>query len=173
MIVNERDIRHSVIMEIAKEIMIAARTAPKAKGVDILEIKAVEGEDIRVLSDKIRSLGEESGLPFMFRDADNVLSAEMIILIGTHEKSQGLNCAHCGFATCAEKPDEIPCVLNSVDVGIAIGSACSKAADYRVDSRVMFSAGLAAQRLNWLPDCKTVFAIPLSASSKNPFFDRK
>ena len=32
------------------------------------------------------------------------------------------------------------------DVGIALGSACSKAADYRVDSRILFSAGLAAQR---------------------------
>jgi uncharacterized ferredoxin-like protein len=37
----------------------------------------------------------------------------------------------------------------------------------------MFSAGLAAQRLNWLKDCKMVMAIPVSASSKNPFFDRK
>jgi len=47
------------------------------------------------------------------------------------------------------------------------------AADLRVDTRVMFSAGLASQLLNWLPDCKQVFAIPVSASSKNPFFDRK
>ena len=37
----------------------------------------------------------------------------------------------------------------------------------------MFSAGLAAQRLNWLEGCTQVYAIPVSASSKNPFFDRK
>jgi uncharacterized ferredoxin-like protein len=37
----------------------------------------------------------------------------------------------------------------------------------------MFSAVLAAQELGWLPNCKQVFAIPVSASSKNPFFDRK
>jgi uncharacterized ferredoxin-like protein len=37
----------------------------------------------------------------------------------------------------------------------------------------MFSAGFAAQRLHLLGDCKTVMAIPISASSKNPFFDRK
>lgn len=67
----------------------------------------------------------------------------------------------------------VPCALNSIDVGIAIGSACATAADNRVDTRVMFSAGLAAQQLDWLPGCQTVFAIPLSASSKNPFFDRK
>ncbi|KAA6320387.1 hypothetical protein EZS27_029835, partial [termite gut metagenome] len=29
------------------------------------------------------------------------------------------------------------------------------------------------QRLNWLQGCKLVIAIPISASSKNPFFDRK
>ena len=63
--------------------------------------------------------------------------------------------------------------MNTIDVGIAIGSACAMAADMRVDTRVMFSAGLAAQRLDWLKGCKNVFAIPVSASSKNPFFDRK
>ena len=68
---------------------------------------------------------------------------------------------------------DVPCALNTVDVGIAVGSACAMAADMRVDTRVMFSAGLAAQRMNWLKDCKAVFAIPVSASSKNPFFDRK
>ncbi|WP_294609198.1 ferredoxin domain-containing protein, partial [uncultured Bacteroides sp.] len=46
-------------------------------------------------------------------------------------------------------------------------------ADLRVDTRVMFSAGLAAQQLEWLPGCKSVYAIPVSASTKNPFFDRK
>ena len=67
----------------------------------------------------------------------------------------------------------VPCAINSVDLGIAIGSACATAADLRVDTRVMFSAGLAAQRLGLLEDCKCVMAIPVSASSKNPFFDRK
>ena len=37
----------------------------------------------------------------------------------------------------------------------------------------MFSAGMAAQRLGWLGESKSVMAIPVSASSKNPFFDRK
>ncbi len=84
-----------------------------------------------------------------------------------------LNCGHCGFPTCAGRPEGVPCAINSVDVGIAIGSACATAADMRVDTRVMFSAGLAAQRLNYLEGCRSVYAIPVSASSKNPFFDRK
>ena len=70
-------------------------------------------------------------------------------------------------------PEEVPCAIKSVDLGIAIGTACATASDLRLDTRVMFSAGMAAQRLGWLGESKSVMAIPVSASSKNPFFDRK
>ena len=153
--------------------MTAARTAPKGKGVDIIEVALVTDEDIKKLSEQLISLSEEKGMKFFLRDADNILSAECVLLIGTRELAQGLNCGHCGFPTCAERSTGVPCVINSVDVGIAIGSACATAADNRVDTRVMFSAGLGAQRLDILKGCKQVFAILVSASSKNPFFDRK
>ena len=173
MIQNERDIRHEHILNVARQMMTAARTAPKGKGIDIIEVALVTGEDIKILSDKMIAMVEEHGMKFFLRDADNILSAECIVLIGTREQAQGLNCGHCGYATCAARAEGVPCALNSIDVGIAIGSACATAADMRVDTRVMFSAGLAAQQLNWLKDCKKVMAIPVSASSKNPFFDRK
>lgn len=173
MIQNERDIRHEQVLDIARQMMVAARTAPKGKGIDIIEIALVSGEDIKVLSDKMIAMYEEHGMKFFLRDADNILSAECILLIGTREQPQGLNCGHCGFATCAGRSEGVPCALNSVDVGIALGSACATAADHRVDTRIMFSAGLAAQRLDWLKGCRQVYAIPVSASSKNPFFDRK
>ena len=173
MIQNERDIRHEQVLDIARQMMVAARTAPKGKGIDIIEIALVSGEDIKVLSDKMIAMYEEHGMKFFLRDADNILSAECIILIGTREQPQGLNCGHCGLATCAGRSEGVPCALNSVDVGIALGSACATAADHRVDTRIMFSAGLAAQRLDWLKGCRQVYAIPVSASSKNPFFDRK
>ena len=173
MILNERDSRHEQVLHIGKQMMVAARTAPKAKGVDIIEVALVTDEDIRRLSEEMRAVCEENGFKFFLRDADNIMEAECVLLIGTQELPHGLNCGHCGFATCADRPVGVPCALNSVDVGIAIGSACAIAADYRVDTRVMFSAGLAAQRLDMLKGCKQVFAIPVSASSKNPFFDRK
>jgi uncharacterized ferredoxin-like protein len=66
----------------------------------------------------------------------------------------------------------VPCSLNSVDVGIAIGSACSVASDHRVDSRVMFSVGRVAEELDLMPGCSNIYGIPISCSSKNPFFDR-
>ena len=173
MILNERDARHEHILQVARQMMTAARTAPKGKGIDIIEVALITGEEIKQLSDTMIAMVEEHGMKFFLRDADNILNAECVILIGTREQAQGLNCGHCGFATCAGRAEGVPCALNSIDVGIAIGSACATAADLRVDTRVMFSAGLAAQRLNWLNDCKMVMAIPVSASSKNPFFDRK
>ena len=173
MIINERESRHEQVLNVARQMMTAARTAPKGKGVDIIEVALVTDEDIKKLSEQLISLSEEKGMKFFLRDADNIQSAECVLLIGTRELAQGLNCGHCGFPTCAERSVGVPCVINSVDVGIAIGSACATAADHRVDTRVMFSAGLAAQRLDILKGCKQVFAIPVSASSKNPFFDRK
>lgn len=173
MVLNERDARHEHILQVARQMMTAARTAPKGKGIDIIEVALITGEEIKQLSDTMIAMVEEHGMKFFLRDADNILSAECVIIIGTSEQAQGLNCGHCGFAACAGRTEGVPCALNSIDVGIAVGSACATAADMRVDTRVMFSAGLAAQRLNWLKDCKMVMAIPVSASSKNPFFDRK
>ena len=173
MILNERDIRHEHVLQAARQIMTAARTAPKGKGVDIIEVATVTGDEIKQLSEEMKAISAENGMKFFLRDADNILSAEAVIIIGTREQPQGLNCGHCGYSVCSARPAGVPCALNSIDVGIAVGSACAMAADLRIDTRVMFSAGLAAQRLQWLPDCRQVLAIPLSASSKNPFFDRK
>ena len=77
--------------------MTAARTAPKGKGIDVIETIAVTGADIQLLSETMRQMYEENGFKFFLRDADNIQSAEVIILVGTREQSQGLNCGHCGF----------------------------------------------------------------------------
>ena len=173
MIQNERDLRHEQVLHVARQMMTAARTAPKGKGVDILEIALVTDNDLVRLADEMRRIADRSGMKFFLRDADNILQAECLLLIGTREQPQGLNCGHCGYPACTARPEGVPCALNTADVRIAVGSACATAADFRVHTRVMFSAGLAAQQLDYLPDCRMVLAIPLSASSKNPFFDRK
>ena len=163
MIQNEREIRHEYVLQAVRQMMTAARTAPKGKGIDIIEVAMVTDEDIKRLSEELVIMSGETGLKFFLRDADNILQAEAIMIAGTRQQVQGLNCAHCGFPTCVEKPETVPCAINSVDLGIAVGSACATASDLR----------LAAQRLGMLGDCKCVMAIPVSASSKNPFFDRK
>lgn len=76
MILNERDSRHEQVLQIAQQMMIAARTAPKAKGVDIIEVAMVTESNIRILSDTMKQMYEENGFKFFLRDADNILEAE-------------------------------------------------------------------------------------------------
>ena len=61
MIYNERDERHMHVIECARQMMTAARTAPKAKGVDIIEISMVTDEDITTLSETLHKIGEDMG----------------------------------------------------------------------------------------------------------------
>lgn len=174
MLLNERQARQQLVEEAARQIMIAARTAPKGKGVDVIEVCMLTGEEICQLSDEMRRIGWQTDLKFFLRDADNILLAEAVILIGTRDHCQGLNCLRCGFAHCADRPQGVPCAINTIDVGIAIGSACAMAADLRLDTRVMHSAGMAAMNLGWpCAEAKNVLALPLSCKSKNPFFDRQ
>ena len=174
MLTNERATRNERLLRVAGEMMTAARTAPKGKGIDVLEVALATGDTIAILSKAMLEYSEKTGLGFIARDALNILHAEAIVLVGTKPQTLGLNCGYCGFESCEAKmqsPD-VPCSLNSVDVGIAIGSACAVAADHRVDSRVMFSVGRVALELDLMPGCGNIFAIPISCSSKNPFFDR-
>lgn len=172
MILNQRDDRHASVIEAGRRMMTAARTAPKARGVDIIETALVEGEDMQRLSDAMLKLYESTGRHVFQRDAANILQGDAVLLIGTRQMPIGLDCGHCGFPRCKDKPNGVPCVFNSVDVGIALGSACSVAADMRIDTRTMYSAGMGAQSIGLLGECRQVFAIALSATSKNPFFDR-
>lgn len=172
MIKNERNGAHSRALDIAGMMLTAARTAPKARGNDLLECAVIDGDDITRLSDALKLLHQRTGRPVYERDSANILKAQCIVLIGVRGQVMGLNCSHCGYDTCAAKPECAPCAMNVTDVGIAIGSACATAADHRVDTRVLFSAGMGAMELDLLPGCRSVFAIPVAIASKNPFFDR-
>lgn len=175
MIISERDSRREHILTVARQIMTAARTAPKAKGKDDMEIAAILGEDIELLAEAMRREAERTGLKFLIRDAANVSASDAVILVGARNVNQALNCGYCGYETCALKSENgaAACAINHVDVGIAIGSMCATATDLRVDSRVMFSVGLGAKDLGLLSECHSIYGLPISISSKSPFFDRK
>ena len=153
--------------------MAAARTAPKARGTDNLVLAVATDDTIVALAEKMKQLAEERNMEFLNRDAENILNSGAVILFGMKISPLGLNCAACGFKTCGDKPKNVPCFFNANDLGIAIGSAASLAADFRIDSRVMFSVGQAALQLNLMPECSMILALPLSVSGKSVFFDRK
>jgi uncharacterized ferredoxin-like protein len=177
-VINEIDERKKTVIDVARLMMIAARTAPKGKGADNLEMCILTGNDIRLVAMEMRKIGEQQEYDIFIRDADNVIaSADAVVLIGTHIKTLGLKvCGLCGFADCEtkEKFPLVPCVYNTGDLGIAVASAVSVAANHYVDNRIMHTVGYAALNLEYLSSgVKIAWGIPLSAMSKNPYFDRK
>jgi uncharacterized ferredoxin-like protein len=155
---------------------VAARTAPKTKGVDNVEIFAIEDEATkRKLIDKMREIGRLEKKPSSERDADSIASSPVIVVVGVKFNPAGLNCGFCGCETCeALRKTSGTCAFNSMDLGIAAGSAVSAAADLRVDNRIMYSIGRACIKLGLFSgEVKQALGVPLSISGKNPFFDRK
>ena len=89
----------------------------------------------------------------------------------------GAGTAGCGAMREAAVAGETPyggpnCVLKVTDLGIAVGSAVKTASLLNLDNRVMYTAGVAALGLGWLPDCTVGYGVPVSATGKSIYFDR-
>lgn len=161
---------------VAELMCVAARTAPKARGIDKLAMHLVEGEQKEALAREMRRIATEMKIDFFGRDADNVAACGLVVLVGT--RTDPLNipyCGFCGFKDCDECRELTGvCAFNSGDLGVAVGSAAAVAAAHHVDNRIMFSAGRAAMNLLLLGEgVRIAYGIPLSVSGKSPFFDRK
>lgn len=166
---------HDAAMAVADLMVSAAKTAPKGSGRDTIVSFVVSGEEKDLLRDAMLALGNEYKEDFIVRDAGNVDRSLCVVIVGCISTPFGLsNCSMCGFKNCAEmKKAGTNCVFNVTDLGIAIGSAVSVAADNRMDNRVMYSAGKGAIKAGFLPeDVKIAYGIPLSISSKSIYFDR-
>ena len=176
MIQHEKDIEMEAVMHTAYQMCAAARTAPKTKGIDHLKTCVISAGVQETLAKEMDRLADEWGMAFFHRDANCVRRSQAVVLIGTvaGRRGLGVHCGDCGFAGCSDCAEHGgACAYDSIDLGIALGSAVSVAADNRVDSRVMFSVGKAAVSLGLLgEDCKMVLGLPLSVSGKSPYFDR-
>jgi len=173
MMYNSKESEKSAVKHVAEMMAAAARTAPKACGVDLIQTMILDGEDKDKLTATMREIGAARD-KFFIRDANNVDVCHCIVLIGAGVAPRGLNCGLCGIGKCedAEK-DGIACALSVTDIGIAVGSAVSKAMDHRIDNRVLYTAGMATLKLKLFPgDIKICFGIGLSTTGKNVFFDR-
>lgn len=154
----------------------AARTAPKARGIDNIVTALVDKQEKQNLIDTMREIAKDFDNDTFARDADSIENCPILVLIGTKLSPINLRlCGLCGFKDCVECVQKGGmCIFNPGDLGIAVGSAVAIAADNRVDNRIMYSAGFAAVKLKLLgEEVKIAYGIPLSATGKNPFFDRK
>ena len=174
MIITNETTEKNAAMCCAELMSAAARTAPKACGVDLIETLVLDGADKDRLTAAMREIGADSDRPFFIRDAGNIDACHCVVLIGAGVKPRGLNCGLCGVENCAAaEKDAISCALSVNDLGIAVGSAAATAMDHRMDNRVLFTAGMAALKLKLFADnLRICFGIGLSTSGKNIFFDR-
>ncbi len=175
------------VFAVAKAMAVAARTAPKARGVDPIETLIVYGEDLDSLG---KAMEEHEGKTYhrdiLKRDAGNVRKSHAVLLIGIKDLNpkkidKPLDCGACGHGNCAgflraEKKGgkDFPgpvCMFQAMDLGIALSSACAVAARFHVDNRMMYTTGGPAVKLGWI-ESKIIIGIPLSCTGKNIYFDR-
>ena len=177
------------VLAVARAMAVAARTAPKARGVDAIETLIVYGEDLDELAEATKKQGSKfASLEASFgRDAENIRASNAVLLIGLRDlrpkkPENPLDCGACGHGDCAgflriKKSDgkSFPgpvCLFQAVDLGIALSAASSVAARFHVDNRMMYTAGSAACNLGWT-ESQIIIAIPLSCSGKSIYFDRE
>jgi len=168
------------VLDVARLMLLAARTAPKGRGIDDIETMILTGEEKNAVAKEMHKMAEKLGEHWA-RDAKNVEQAQALVLIGLKgPKPLGTNCGACGYQSCTQLQQAgrkegfffagPTCII--IDMGIAIGSAVKTAQIHNVDNRVFFRAGAAAYRLKLMPNCTIIMAIPLAATGKNIFFDR-
>jgi uncharacterized ferredoxin-like protein len=182
-VIKNIDAERDAVLQAARLMLLAARTAPKSAGVDDILTSLVHGIEKDAIADKMLEIAEQRGHEGFKRDAKNVRDSEAVVLIGARgTKSLGINCGACGYETCKDfeavekkrrQDFEGPtCLFKSLDMGIALGSAAKVAAELNVDNRIMYRIGAAATKLKMLPDASIMMGIPLSAKGKNIYFDR-
>ena len=175
MIQRRDDAAKEAALKVARSMVAAALTAPKAHGVDDVDAVIIEGEEKDILANHMRDICEETGEEFYGRDANNVDASHCVVIVAAKDMCMALDhCNLCGLETCAgNRKAGAACALNMTNLGIAVGSAVALAADNRIDTRVMFSAGKGAMRMNIFGDnVKVCYGLPLSTTSKSIFFDR-
>jgi len=141
------------VLNVAKLMITAARTAPKAGGIDNITAAIITGEEKNGIADKLEKIGRDKGPDFFIRDSQNLRSADVLVLIGVKTEEEEWKS------------------LKLIDLGIAIGSAVKIASIFNIDNRIMYSVGVAAEEMGIIEG--TILGIPLSVKGKNIFFDRK
>lgn len=165
------------ILQIANLMAVSARTAPKSAGQDFIEIVVLDREQCKKLGEKMIELSDEDNILFE-RDGKGVKEVSAMLLLGIREHPGiGLECGACGIGCTwkAKKGKDFygpNCLFRELDLGIALGSAVKTAAMHNVDNRIMFRAGTVAIQMG-LIEAWVAMGIPLSATGKNIFFDRK
>lgn len=187
---KSKEAEQNAVTMVAALMAAAARTAPKAKGVDDTASLVLDGADLERLAQAMEHKATqkpEYPASIFRRDANNVRKSQSVLLLGVTGHPKGiddpLDCGACGYASCQNllkargklKVKDFggpTCIFQAIDLGIALGSAVKLAAELCIDNRMMYTIGAAAKEMELL-DSDVIIGIPLSVSGKSPYFDRK
>lgn len=163
---TDEDAIKEALVQVAKLMVISAITAPKARGADNVVCRIMDDEEtINRIADKMEELAPELGEVFL-RDSRSLRNSKVLLLMGCKMTEAGMKVRIESIGITEDV------ALSIVNLGIALGSAVKTASILNVDNRIMFTVGKAAKELRLL-DADIVLGIPLNASSKNIYFDRR
>ena len=163
------------LLTVAELMSLAARTAPKTRGMDCIMTHILIGDEREQVAAEMERYGKEHEMAFFQRDAGCLRLAPVAVIIAARSMPARMkDCSQCGGRGCdVSTPDKVTCAFNHIDLGIAVGSAVAVASLHHVDNRIMYSIGKAARTVNLFGyPAISALGIPLSATGKNPFFDR-
>ena len=176
MIYTSETAEKDALLEVAKLMAAAARTAPKAKGVDAILTMIVDGDEKDAIVSEMRRIGANDGEDSRFtRDSYNVEDSDYIVLLAVFDiRADIAICGVCGFENCkAAAAAGSACAFNISDLGTAACSACAVASHHWIDNRLMYTLGRAAMSLDLFgKKVRMCYGIPISATGKSIYFDR-
>jgi len=182
---NSEEAEKDTVLAVAKMMAASARTAPKTRGLDSVKTLILHGKDeLESLAQAMEEIYRENPerFPSFKRNAEDVRKSTAVLLIGVTGEPKRvespLDCGACGkncLATLKSKKIDRGtargpmCLMQGIDLGIALSSAVKTASDFNIDNRIMYTIGATARKSKLL-EADLVIGIPLSATGKNPYF---
>lgn len=177
------------LLEVAKNIVLAIKKAPTITGRTKIEAEIVYGEDIVPIIEVLEPIKQR----YVQWDYETIKGCydkgEPPIIIGIGGKvdnsNLGWNCGACGFPTCREfnayakdysgggQLGGPSCNWKLLDFAIACDWACAAAWQYKVDNRIMGSAGFAMAALGFMPNSNTKLALCLGPARDMVYYSRE
>ncbi len=183
MIKTFNELKNNAVKSAIALMAASAKTAPKSKGKDDLEIIYLDGVDLKkainyMSSDKFIKETTKKKEYFIDSDIETLKKALGVFAIGIKTKSPlMMNCGKCGCKDCSEftqmlkNGKDVNCIFKILDLGFAVSSACKTASDLNIDNRVMYDIGEAIRK-TYMKKCDIVLGISISIKGNNIFFDR-
>lgn len=181
---QSEEIERGAIKVAAGMMAVSARTAPKAAGIDRIQTLILDGDDLQLLASAMEEKFKSKAVPLQGfpNNAGQVRQSSVVILIGAtgepKRMSPPVNCGACGCKTCEEfvksgrrEGEDFKgplCIWQTMDLGVALGSAVKMASELNVDNRIMYTVGAAARKLK-LMDADLIIGISLVSMGKNPY----